>query len=88
MWSLPSPTSNRRASVIRIVPAMGSHAGGTAEGQRELIEGYGITEAFCECPIKASMETLTKASHKVAEIAYQAQATSSNVVLALWLMSN
>src|SRR5438128_1327465 len=25
-----------------IVPAMGSHGGGTAEGQRELIEGYGI----------------------------------------------
>lgn len=42
-----------------IVPAMGSHGGGTAEGQRELIEGYGITEAFCGCPIRASMETVT-----------------------------
>lgn len=41
-----------------IVPAMGSHAGGTAEGQRRLIEDYGITEAFCGCPIRSSMETV------------------------------
>lgn len=41
-----------------IVPAMGSHAGGTAEGQREMIEGYGITEEFCGCPIRASMDTV------------------------------
>jgi hypothetical protein len=41
-----------------IVPAMGSHGGGTAEGQRGLIEGYGITEAYCGCPIRASMETV------------------------------
>ncbi|MEO8493920.1 MAG: lactate racemase domain-containing protein [Planctomycetota bacterium] len=41
-----------------IVPAMGSHGGGTAEGQQAIIEGYGITEAFCGCPIRASMETV------------------------------
>ncbi len=41
-----------------IVPAMGSHGGGTAQGQRAVIESYGITEAFCGCPIKASMETV------------------------------
>ncbi len=41
-----------------IVPAMGSHGGGTAEGQRGILEGYGVTEAFCGCPIKASMETI------------------------------
>ena len=41
-----------------IVPAMGSHGGGTAEGQQGIIEGYGITEEFCNCPIKASMETV------------------------------
>jgi hypothetical protein len=40
-----------------IVPAMGSHGGGTAEGQRKIIESYGITEEFCGCPIRASMET-------------------------------
>jgi len=41
-----------------IVPAMGSHGGGTAEGQRELNEGYGIAESYCGCPIRASMETV------------------------------
>ncbi len=41
-----------------IVPAMGSHGGGTAEGQRKIIESYGVTEDFCGCPIKASMETV------------------------------
>lgn len=41
-----------------IVPAMGSHGGGTAEGQRAIIEGYGITEEFVGCPIRSSMETV------------------------------
>jgi len=41
-----------------IVPAMGSHGGGTAEGQRGIIEGYGITEEYCGCEIRASMETV------------------------------
>lgn len=41
-----------------IVPAMGSHGGGTAEGQRQIIEGYGVTEAFTGAEIRASMETV------------------------------
>ena len=40
-----------------VVPAMGSHGGGTAEGQRAIIEGYGMSEQFLGCPIKATMET-------------------------------
>ena len=41
-----------------IVPAMGSHGGGTAEGQQKLIESYGITESFCRCPIRTDMSTV------------------------------
>lgn len=41
-----------------VVPAMGSHGGGTAEGQRGILEGYGITEEFVGCEIRASMETV------------------------------
>lgn len=41
-----------------IVPAMGSHGGGTAAGQREIVEGYGITEQFIGCEIRSSMETV------------------------------
>ena len=37
---------------------MGSHGGGTAEGQRRLVESYGITEQFVGCPIRSSTETV------------------------------
>lgn len=41
-----------------IVPAMGSHGGATAEGQREVLASFNITEETMECPIKASMEVV------------------------------
>lgn len=41
-----------------IIPAMGSHGGATAEGQKAILTGYGITEEFCGCPIHSSMETV------------------------------
>lgn len=41
-----------------IIPAMGSHGGATAEGQKAVLTGYGITEEFCGCPIVSSMETV------------------------------
>ncbi len=41
-----------------IIPAMGSHGGGTAEGQREIIESYGVTEEFTGAEIRSSMETV------------------------------
>jgi hypothetical protein len=42
-----------------LVPTMGSHGGGTAEGQRKVLESYGITEAFVGAPIRASMEVVS-----------------------------
>ncbi|UUO04726.1 nickel-dependent lactate racemase [Blastopirellula sp. J2-11] len=41
-----------------IVPAMGSHGGGTAEGQIGVLASYGITPEYCGCEIRASMETI------------------------------
>lgn len=41
-----------------IVPTMGSHGEATAEGQRKILEHYGITEASMGCPIKSSMEVV------------------------------
>lgn len=41
-----------------VVPAMGSHGGGTAEGQRKVLQSYGITEEFLGCPIHAAMDTV------------------------------
>ena len=40
-----------------VFPAMGSHGAATAEGQKKVLESYGITEAFTGVPIKASMDT-------------------------------
>ncbi len=47
------------ASGIRpfIVPAMGSHGGGTSEGQEEILKSYGITEETMGVPINSSMDT-------------------------------
>ena len=41
-----------------VVPAMGSHGGGTAEGQRKVLAHYGIDEAGVGCPIVSSLETV------------------------------
>ena len=40
-----------------VVPGMGSHGGATAEGQRAILEHYGITEETVGCEIHATMET-------------------------------
>lgn len=42
-----------------IVPAMGSHGGGTAEGQAGVLAGYGVTESAMGAPIRSGMETVT-----------------------------
>lgn len=39
-----------------VFPAMGSHGGATAEGQKQILAGYHVTEEFLGCPIRASME--------------------------------
>ena len=41
-----------------IFPAMGSHGGATAEGQKEVLDGYGVTEQFVGCPVKSSMDVV------------------------------
>jgi hypothetical protein len=41
-----------------VVPAMGSHGGATADGQRHVLAEYGITEASVGAPIRASMDTV------------------------------
>ena len=41
-----------------LVPAMGSHGGGTADGQIQILEDFGITEEAIGCPIRAQMETV------------------------------
>jgi hypothetical protein len=42
-----------------IFPAMGSHGGGTAEGQAGTLAHYGITEAAMGCPIVSSLDVIS-----------------------------
>jgi hypothetical protein len=46
-----------RGATPFVFPAMGSHAGATAEGQRALLESMGVTEAMTGAQIRSSMET-------------------------------
>jgi Lactate racemase N-terminal domain len=41
-----------------IFPAMGSHGGATAEGQREILASFGVTEESIGATINASMDTV------------------------------
>ncbi|HZF38313.1 MAG TPA: DUF362 domain-containing protein [Blastocatellia bacterium] len=41
-----------------IFPAMGSHGGATAEGQKEILAAFGVTEESAGAPINASMDVV------------------------------
>jgi len=41
-----------------VFPAMGSHGGATAEGQRDVLAHLGITEVSVGCSIKSTMDTV------------------------------
>ncbi len=46
----------KRGAEPFIIPAMGSHGGAVAEGQKGVCEALGVTEEYCGCPIRATME--------------------------------
>ncbi len=48
----------KRGATPFVVPAMGSHGGATAEGQKGILAGYGITEQSMGCEIRSSMEVV------------------------------
>ncbi|MCG8484037.1 MAG: nickel-dependent lactate racemase [Clostridia bacterium] len=41
-----------------VIAAMGSHGGATAEGQKEVLFSYGVTEEYVGCEIISSMQTI------------------------------
>lgn len=55
---LAAESLRQRGAKPLIVPAMGSHGGGTAEGQQGVLQSYGITEEAIGCPVRASMEVV------------------------------
>jgi hypothetical protein len=48
----------KRQGVPFIVPAMGSHGGATAEGQRQVLASLGVTEETAGCEIRSSMDVV------------------------------
>ncbi len=48
-----------------IVAAMGSHGGATADGQRELLAGYGVTAEAMGVPLKTDMDTVVLGTNPV-----------------------
>jgi len=65
-----------------IVPAMGSHGGGTPEGQTALLATLGITEESCGCPIDARMDVVMLAESKLGfPVLYAAAAAEADHVV-------
>jgi Lactate racemase N-terminal domain len=48
-----------------IVAAMGSHGGATADGQRALLAGYGVTPEAMGVPVKTDMDTVVLGTNPV-----------------------
>jgi hypothetical protein len=59
-----------------VFPAMGSHAGATAEGQREKLATLGVTEEVVGCEIRATMEVETIATTPERDVPVYADANA------------
>jgi hypothetical protein len=66
-----------------LFPAMGSHNGGTAEGQRKMIESLGITEEAMGMPIRASMDVVKLGTVSTGDVWMDRHAYESDGVLVL-----
>ena len=67
-----------------IIPAMGSHGGATAEGQREILAEYGISEETLNVPVRPAMDvqTLGPTSEGV-EVVWSAEALRADGVIVI-----
>ena len=66
-----------------LFPAMGSHNGGTAEGQRAMIESLGLTEEAMGMPIRASMDVVKLGTVSTGDVWMDRHAYESAGVLVL-----
>ncbi|MFC4360352.1 DUF362 domain-containing protein [Halobium salinum] len=66
-----------------VVPAMGSHGGATAEGQRAKLEALGVTAERVGCPIRPTMETVTvgTTSERGIDVALDANAAAADAIV-------
>jgi hypothetical protein len=66
-----------------LFPAMGSHNGGTAEGQRAMIESLGLTEEAMGMPIRSSMDVVKVGTVSTGDVWMDRHAYESAGVLLL-----
>jgi len=66
-----------------LFPAMGSHNGGTAEGQRAMIESLGLTEEAMGMPIRSSMDVVKIGTVSTGDVWMDRHAFQSAGVLVL-----
>ncbi len=66
-----------------IIPAMGSHGGATADGQREILASYNVTEEAMGCPIRSSMEVVKIESNLEMSVFMDKHAYESDGVILL-----
>jgi hypothetical protein len=64
-----------------LFPAMGSHNGGTAEGQRAMIESLGLTEEAMGMPIRSSMDVVKVGTVSTGDVWMDRHAYESDGVL-------
>jgi hypothetical protein len=73
----------KRGAKPFLFPAMGSHNGGTAEGQRAMIESLGLTETAMGMPIRASMDIVKLGTVSTGDVWMDRHAFESAGVLVL-----
>jgi hypothetical protein len=64
-----------------ILPAMGSHGGASAEGQRQTLADLGVTEDRVGAPVRATMDTVPLGTADDVDIAVDAYAAAADHIL-------
>jgi hypothetical protein len=72
-----------RGATPFLFPSMGSHNGGTADGQREMIESLGLTEHAMGMPIRSSMDVVKLGTVSTGDVWMDRHAYESAGVLLL-----
>ena len=67
-----------------IIPAMGSHGGATAEGQREILAEYGLSEETLNVPVRPAMDVQPLgATTEGVEVLWSGEALRADGVIAI-----
>ena len=66
-----------------VFPAMGSHGGATADGQREKLEALGVTESSVDCEIRSSMDVVEvgRTAERDVPVVADANAVAADAIL-------